>query len=149
MMNQRPMVLIVDDDGMIRTLLQHLLEREGVETRMARDGHEALQLISERKPDLVLTDLVMPGMDGFCLIGTLRRQDHFKKMPILAISSMDGPDHADRALSLGANGFVLKTELKKNMPGQVRRLLTGRASHGNEQPQTFASDGRAESKSAQ
>jgi len=122
-MEKRPMVLIVDDDKVMRELLKDLLERDGIDTMTAGDGHEALLLLSHKTPDLVLTDLVMPGMDGFGLIGTLKRQNLFKSVPIIAITSVAGKGFEAKALALGASGFLQKSDISRNFGEHVREVL--------------------------
>src|SRR5205823_9857779 len=80
----RPLTaLVVDDNAMARTWLRQLLAGEQVEVVEASSGAEALERLKEQTPDLVLLDLLMPGMDGFAVVEAIRGQERFKELPIL------------------------------------------------------------------
>jgi two-component system KDP operon response regulator KdpE len=113
---------VVDDDAAIRRLLADELRAEGFETLEAADGQAALALL-EREPDLVLTDLAMPVLDGFQLIARLRKE---RSTPIVVLSVRGGESDKIRALDLGADDYVVKPpsipELLARLRAQLRRV---------------------------
>ncbi|HEX9669834.1 MAG TPA: response regulator transcription factor [Thermoanaerobaculia bacterium] len=114
-------VLVVDDDAAIRGLLTAELRLEGYETLEAADGRQALDLL-DLQPDLVLTDLAMPAVDGFELIAQVRRR---QRVPIVVLSVRGGESDKIRALDLGADDYVVKPpslpELLARLRAQLRR----------------------------
>jgi two-component system KDP operon response regulator KdpE len=117
-----PVLLIVDDDPGIRESLCEELRAAGYEAVSADGGRSGLAAFRVHLPDLLLTDLAMPGMDGFQLIEAVRR---FSQTPILVISVRGGDNDKIRALDLGADDFVTKPfsvpELLARIRAQLRR----------------------------
>ncbi len=115
-------VLVVDDDPAVRGTLAAELRAEGYETLEAADGRQALELLDRRQPDLVLTDLAMPVLDGFGLIAQVRRD---RRVPIVVLSVRGGESDKIRALDLGADDYVVKPpsvpELLARLRAQLRR----------------------------
>jgi len=105
-----PLALIVDDDVDIQDLLAAALkgERENLEILLARDGIAALLLIGERKPDLVVLDIRMPGMDGYEVCRKLRSSDGTRAIKIVAITGDHSPGTRTRILEAGADLFFAK-----------------------------------------
>jgi len=95
-------ILVVEDDFDARALIKSILELSGFEVVLAADGVEGLEKTQEEKPDLIVTDLAMPRLDGIGMIQTLRDTPSFKRTPILAITSF-GMDRAMEAIRAGAN----------------------------------------------
>jgi CheY-like chemotaxis protein len=102
-------ILIIDDDPQIRLMLKELLEREGYGVRAASNGFEALDQFDQEKPDLVITDVVMPDMDGLELMVRLRKQQPDLKVIAISGGARIGPESylklADR---LGADACIAK-----------------------------------------
>ena len=101
-------VLVVDDELSMRQFLQILLERDGYRVRTAASGAEALSLADERWPDLVLTDLNMPGMSGLDLLGEIKA--NYKKPPpvVMMITAYGDDENYNTAIKLGADDFLTK-----------------------------------------
>lgn len=118
----RALILVVDDDPSIRAGLAAELEAEGHEIVTAADGNEGALRFRERTPDLVMTDLAMPGADGFELIRVVRAAG---QNPIIVISVRGGDSDKIRALDLGADDYVTKPfsvpELLARVRAQLRR----------------------------
>jgi len=110
---------VVDDEAVLRDTLAFNLQREGYDVLLAADGHQGLQLARERQPDLVLLDLMMPGLDGLSLCTALRRDS---SVPVLMLSAKD--DEVDRVIGLemGADDYVTK-------PFSMRELLARVKAH--------------------
>jgi len=105
-MPQKPLILVVDDDGPIIILMRSLLKEFGFEPVTAMNGTEAIAAARARRPDLILLDKNMPGMDGTEVIQQLRADPGLDRVPILILSGEPvGPNELQR---LGANGAVQK-----------------------------------------
>jgi CheY-like chemotaxis protein len=103
-----PRVLIVDDDPAIRMLCSISLEIEGLLVLEAADGERGLEQARSESPDLVLTDVMMPGLDGFQLAEALRSDERTCQTPLIFLSSEGGPANAERAHDLGALAYLTK-----------------------------------------
>ncbi|GAA6135440.1 hypothetical protein NBRC116188_22300 [Oceaniserpentilla sp. 4NH20-0058] len=101
-------VLVVDDSVTVRKVTTRLLERNGMEVRTAKDGVDALEVMQEYVPDLVLLDIEMPRMDGFEVATQMRHHSILKNVPIIMITSRTGDKHKERALSIGVNEYLGK-----------------------------------------
>jgi CheY-like chemotaxis protein len=120
----RPLVLVIDDDELVRLVLQTVLEEEGYEVAVATDGQQGLAALAARAPDLVITDIVMPEMNGLDLIREARAQG--AATPIIAISGgarIDNQDVLERALVLGACAALAKPLDPDEMIALVRAAL--------------------------
>ncbi len=117
-------VLVIDDDELTRTLLKRMLTGEGHEVEEALDGAEGLRLFGERPPDVVLTDINMPGLDGHDVIEAIRMQH--PDVPIIAISG-GGPVGKEelllKASALGADQIIMKPFEFRQLVGAVERAL--------------------------
>jgi chemosensory pili system protein ChpA (sensor histidine kinase/response regulator) len=103
-----PYVLVVDDSLFIRRTLELQLTRAGYQVRAARDGLEALHIISQDQPQLVLLDIEMPQLDGYGLLSILRGQLRFKDIPVAMLTSRAADKHRQHAMDLGANAYLVK-----------------------------------------
>ena len=121
--NIRPKVLCVDDDHGQRVLLTFFLERQGLDVRAAGDGNEGVAMAQEWQPDLILMDLMMPGMDGFKATEILRAGPRTAHIPILALTAYGEEKIQARAKAVGMVGLVLKTILPADLSDIVRKHL--------------------------
>jgi CheY-like chemotaxis protein len=101
-------ILVVDDDASVRALLRDLLESEGHEVRTAADGFAALRAVSAARPDCVVLDVMMPGMDGHEVLARLRSRDGGASLPVVMLTAAADDAHAWRAWSGGADVFLGK-----------------------------------------
>ena len=102
-------VLVVEDSSTMRQLICMALRKiEGIVLVEAADGKDALNKLSEITPDLLLTDLNMPELDGFALIQEVRGRPAFAKLPILVLTTESDNEKKERARKLGATGFIIK-----------------------------------------
>ncbi len=101
-------VLIVEDDEFLRTLTAKRLEKEGYGLAVAVDGDTALNVAIEAKPDLILLDLLLPGIDGFEVLKRIRANDELKKVPVIVFSNLGQREDVEKATQLGADDFLVK-----------------------------------------
>jgi diguanylate cyclase (GGDEF)-like protein len=106
--SRRPVVLIVDDDHVMRLLEQETLGQFEFDVREAVDGEEALQRLGEFVPDLVLLDVDMPGIDGFEVCRHIRKRWDMTDMPLIMVTGMDDLESINEAYESGANDFISK-----------------------------------------
>jgi adenylate cyclase len=101
-------VLIADDDGISRKLLRRLLEQDGFAVRAAADGLEALELFAEEAVDIVLLDIVMPGLDGISVLERLKASPGANHVPVIMISAVDETESVVRCIEIGADDYLPK-----------------------------------------
>ncbi|TKK36134.1 hybrid sensor histidine kinase/response regulator [Pseudomonas sp. CFBP13528] len=108
-LKKRPLlVLVVDDSVTVRKVTSRLLERNGMNVLTAKDGIDALALLEEHTPDLMLLDIEMPRMDGFEVAIQVRNDARLMRLPIIMITSRTGQKHRDRAMAIGVNDYLGK-----------------------------------------
>jgi len=103
-------ILIVEDDFQISKVYQIQLEKEGIFTMIARNGEEAVELLDEARPDLVILDLMIPKKDGFWVLEEIRKNPKYSSIPIIIISNLGQKDDKTRALGLGATEYLVKVD---------------------------------------
>ncbi|TMC88483.1 MAG: response regulator [Chloroflexi bacterium] len=120
-------VLVVDDSPSVRRVVSNMLKQHGWEVQMARDGLEALDMISHETPAAVLLDIEMPRMDGYELIATLRAQEQYRSLPLVVLTSRAAAKHQQRAAQLGANSYVVKPYQDEELINTLNSLVYGAA----------------------
>jgi DNA-binding response OmpR family regulator len=101
--------LIVEDDMLFQSVYETRLAQEGYDVRVASNGNEALAMIREAPPDLVLLDIMLPGMSGFDLLETVKKDPATASVPIIVLSNRGDPEEVNKGLRLGATDYLLKT----------------------------------------
>lgn len=119
----KPMVLIIDDSVTVRKVTTRLLERNGFETQIAKDGVDALDILQSLTPDIILLDIEMPRMDGFEVANQVRHNSRLKGVPIIMITSRTGEKHRERAMSIGVNAYMGKPFQEQDLLENIKRLL--------------------------
>lgn len=102
------LVMVVDDSVTVRKVTSRLLERHGMNVLTAKDGVDAMLLLEEHMPDLMLLDIEMPRMDGFEVATQVRNDERLQHLPIIMITSRTGQKHRDRAMAIGVNDYLGK-----------------------------------------
>jgi chemosensory pili system protein ChpA (sensor histidine kinase/response regulator) len=118
-----PVVMVVDDSLTVRKITSRLLEREGYQVLTAKDGLDALQLLRETLPAVMLVDIEMPRMDGFDLTRNVRGDARTKDIPIIIISSRTAEKHRSQAAALGVNAFLGKPYQEAELLQQIASFL--------------------------
>jgi len=117
-------VLIVDDEPNIILSLEFLMNQRGYETRVARDGDEALAEVERFRPDLVLLDVMLPRRDGFEVCQTLRATG-WSELKILMLTAKGRDVEIEKGLALGADGYVTKPFSTAELVARVAAMLEG------------------------
>ncbi|MDB5508514.1 MAG: response regulator [Hyphomicrobiales bacterium] len=115
-------ILTVDDSKTMREMLKFTLVNAGYEVMQADDGVHGLEVLEGMSPDVILTDLNMPRMDGFGFIEGVRRNARYRSVPILVLTTEGEPDKKDRARRVGATGWIVKPFDPEKLISAIRRL---------------------------
>lgn len=116
-------ILVAEDEKNLRTLYEQELGEEGYAVIVASDGHEAIDLFRKERPDLVVLDILMPGMDGLELMGHMLSEHN--EVPVILNTAY--PTYQDNFLSWSADAYVIKSADLKELKREIRRLLEERA----------------------
>ncbi|MFU8815569.1 MAG: response regulator, partial [Pseudomonadales bacterium] len=116
-------VMVVDDSVTVRKVTSRLLERQGMDVVVAKDGVEAMAMLSERSPDIMLLDIEMPRMDGFEVLRQVRHDDQLCDLPVVMISSRTGAKHQQHAAELGVSGFLGKPFQESELLATIDELV--------------------------
>ena len=116
-------VLIVDDDRHIRRLVRNLLENEGLECQEAEDGFEALSIAREHHPDLIMLDVMLPGLDGYKICRLLKFDETFADISIIMLTSKARPTDKETGYYTGADLYITKPFRPPELVEAVRQVL--------------------------
>jgi len=119
-------VLIAEDNAVNRELLRELLEIRGYTVFEACDGQEALQMIEQTQPDLVLLDIGMPVLDGFAVVRKIRENPHLANLPAVAVTAYAMQDDREKILNSKFDGYLSKPINSRSLIEELDRLLSQR-----------------------
>ncbi|MBN2031600.1 response regulator [bacterium] len=125
-------ILIIDDDPTYLKMMRSRLEKVGYQILTAPDGLMGLNLARKEKPDLILLDLMLPGMDGHKVCRLIKFDQHIQHIPVLMVTSRDLDEDADMAKKCGAVGFIVKTTRFEVTLDIIKRLLDRTTNKTNE-----------------
>jgi chemosensory pili system protein ChpA (sensor histidine kinase/response regulator) len=124
--DDRPLALVVDDSITVRRVTERFLQRNGMRAVTAKDGLDAISVISEHKPDIILLDIEMPRMDGYEFASHVRNDPRVADVPIIMVTSRVGDKHRARAIELGVNDYLGKPYQDAELLEAMGRLLEER-----------------------
>jgi DNA-binding response OmpR family regulator len=110
--NKQSIVLIVEDDAFLVKAYQIKLKKMGVEVWTATDGSTALEFLKKDAPDLVLLDLMLPGMSGFDILEKIRENPTWSKVPVMILTNLGQPQDMERGKKLGIVDYIIKANTK-------------------------------------
>ncbi len=109
-------ILIVEDDKFLRELIVRKLAQEDFKVSEAIDGEEGIKKIKEEKPDLVLLDLILPGIDGFEVLARMKEEPSLSSIPVIILSNLGQKDDVEKGLKMGAADYLIKAHFT---PGEI------------------------------
>jgi DNA-binding response OmpR family regulator len=121
-------VLVADDDEDILELVSFRLERAGYEVLLARDGTSALAMAQERKPDLAVLDVMMPGLNGYEVTQRLRAEPATAQIPVILLTARVQETDVDRGFEAGADDYLRKPFSPQELRARVQAILAPRSS---------------------
>ncbi len=121
--NGHKTILVVDDEEDIRFVLEARLTAAGFRVETAANGMEALSRIRSSPPDLIVLDLMLPGIDGFGICGMVKRDQRFSRIPVVMLTARVQPNDRKTSARLGADAFVAKPFQAEELIGRIRELL--------------------------
>ena len=116
-------VLVVDDELGALTLIGNMLERGGFNVLKAKDADVALAILEQSLPDLIILDVMMPGMNGIDLCRVIRQRDDTKSIPVLILSARGDAESVMQGMEAGANDYLPKPILHHDLVAKVRSIL--------------------------
>jgi two-component system chemotaxis response regulator CheY len=116
-------ILAIDDSSTMRRLVQSTLVQSGYAVEVAEDGIDGLEKLDDVRPDLVITDINMPRLDGFGVIEGVRKHPTFNKIPILTLTTESAAELKQRARTAGASGWIVKPFNKDKLLLAIKRVL--------------------------
>ncbi len=119
-------ILIIDDDPVSLRFVSSMLKEKGYEVLVAEDGEHGCQLAVRERPDLIVSDLLMPYRDGFQLVRELRRHRELSRTPVLLLSMRDREEDIVRGLEEGADDYVTKPFNARELLARIRKQLDRR-----------------------
>jgi chemosensory pili system protein ChpA (sensor histidine kinase/response regulator) len=119
--DDRPLALVVDDSITVRRVTERFLQRNGIRVVTAKDGLDAISVMQDGKPDIILLDIEMPRMDGYEFASHVRNDDRVADVPIIMITSRVGDKHRARAIELGVNDYLGKPYQDAQLLEAIRR----------------------------
>jgi len=119
----RKRILVVDDEIYIVHILEFSLTMEGYTVLTASDGEEALKMIEQERPDLVVLDIMMPKLDGYEVCRRLRQDEQFGNLPVILLSAKGRPVDRDAGLQAGADDYIAKPFSPRRLLEKIRELL--------------------------
>jgi len=119
----KPLVLVVEDEAALATMLRYNLEKQGFRVEEAADGQEALTRIAETQPDLVLLDWMLPAMSGLEVCRQIRRRPVSRELPVIMVTARTEDQDAVRGLNTGADDYITKPFSMDALLARIRALL--------------------------
>ncbi len=116
-------ILIVEDNAVNRTLLMAVLKPEGYDLLLSENGLHGIELAQAEQPQLILMDVMLPGINGYEATRQLKANQATRHIPIIAITANAAPAERDRALDAGCDGYIAKPIDTRALPNQVRLFL--------------------------
>lgn len=116
-------IVIVDDEPNIVMTLEYTFKKSNFEVFIARDGHEALEIIKNNVPDMIILDIMMPNVDGFATLEQIRKDKNLEHTKVMFLSAKNKASDIEKGLALGADAYMTKPFSIKKVVEQVNFLL--------------------------
>ncbi len=116
-------ILIIDDNAAVRSTLEALFKESGYRTVSAENGLDGLYKAKQESPDIVLLDIMLPGMDGYRVCRMIKMDQNLKRIPVVMLTSRMGEEDRDKAFESGADGFLIKATRVEIILQEIRDKL--------------------------
>lgn len=118
-------ILLVEDDPLVADVAFRNIKRAGFSIDAVRSGEEALDAMSRKTPDLILLDIVLPGLNGLDFLQAIRKDEKFHDVKVVIISNLGSRDDRDRGIILGADAYLVKSNvLPEDIVAEIRKILS-------------------------
>ena len=119
-------ILFIEDESALQKTVGESLKQEGYDIISAIDGEVGLRLAQEKKPDLIILDLVLPKMHGFDVLKKLKENTETENIPVIVLTNLEGVEDIDKAIELGATTYLVKAQYDlKEVVEKIKKTLTG------------------------
>ena len=115
-------ILVIEDDTFLRELIVQKLLKEGYEIVEAVEGEDGIKKVTEENPDIILLDIILPGIDGFEVLKKIKADEKVKDIPVIILSNLGQQDDIDKGIKLGAKDYLIKAEFT---PGEIVEKVRG------------------------
>jgi len=117
-------VLIVEDDTFLANIYKTKFEMEGFKVSQAGDGEQAVKEAKKKKPDIILLDILLPKMDGYTVLNTLKQDEEVKNIPVIMLTNLGQKDDVEKGIEMGAADYLIKAHFKPSETVEkVRKVL--------------------------
>lgn len=121
--NEPPLILIIDDQDAITEMLRRIFEKEGFHIKVTHNGEDGLREAAKWLPDLILLDVMMPGLNGFDVLQLMQKNQRLSKIPVIMITAKDTPSDLERGFELGAEDYIPKPFDPRELLARVRSKI--------------------------
>lgn len=118
----QPVILVVDDIATNIALVKAMLRNKNYEVVSAQSGAQALKVVEEQKPDIIILDIMMPGMDGYEVLARLRSNEETKDIKVIMLSAISKEEDIQKAMELGADDYITKPIVVKKLHDALDKL---------------------------
>lgn len=115
-------ILVIEDDKFLRELISQKLEKEGYDISGAMDGEKGIEAAKKDQPDLILLDLILPGIDGFEVLAKIKSEPDISQVPVIILSNLGQKDDIEKALKMGAVDYLIKAHFT---PAEIIEKIRG------------------------
>jgi len=124
-------ILLVEDESFLADLLSDYLKEHGVNLELALTGEDGLAKASSMRPDIILLDIILPGIDGYEVLTQLKASLELSKIPVVFLSNLGGKEEIERGLKLGAADYLVKSSLvMEEIIKKIKEILSGAVGDG-------------------
>ncbi len=117
-------ILFIEDESSLQKTFGEILKQEGYEVASALDGETGLRLVKEKKPDLILLDLILPKMNGFDVLKKIKEDPEIKEIPVIVLTNLEGVADVDKAIELGATTYLVKAQYSlEEVVEKIKKVL--------------------------
>ncbi|MBD3329868.1 response regulator [Candidatus Dojkabacteria bacterium] len=120
----KPLILIIEDEGLLSRMYSKKLISDGYDCEIADNGADGLKMAIEKKPDVIICDIMMPKMDGITVLSRLKESDETKEIPVLMLTNLSDEEYIEKALELGAVSYLVKNKLvPADVVNKIKEIL--------------------------